>query len=361
MPFNGSGGTSQPVGGAFPAVPSTLIQSAKVNISIADIYTMLASAILKDGQQVATQRVPFAVGISTDTVTEKTADTGVTLDGVLLKDGRIDTTQGSDIVCAATINLETATGNVVDVTGSTGPVTAVTLSQGHWRLVRFTGTPTITNGASLVLPNAADYVVAAGDYILFVGYASSVVRAYILPTSSPIPYVDTQPVVIGSADKTKKIRFEVDGITTATTRVLTVPNEDFTIGINNSAAQTFLGSDVALNNAANYFNICNTGSIGAAGQVWRITGTLCAFRNAGTSQVLVRIWDGSSVVYMETNGGVYAAAVYSVITVDAVVTLSAATTFHLSAKASATDASAITTGGSGTANKATSIIAVRIA
>jgi hypothetical protein len=155
---------------------------------------------------------------------------------VLLKDGRIDTTQGADIVCAATINLETATGNVVDVTGSTGPVTAVTLSQGHWRIVRFTGTPTLTNGASLVLPNAADYTVAAGDFILFIGYATGVVRAYIFPTSGPIPFVDSQPVVVGSADKTKKARFEVDGNTTATTRVLTVPDRNITLGAFTRAA-----------------------------------------------------------------------------------------------------------------------------
>lgn len=228
MPFNGSGGTSQPASSIYPAVPSTLIESAKANISIADLYTMLGLCIVKDGQSTTTASIPFASGIQTDTVSEKTVDTGITLDGVLLKDGRIDTAQGADIVCAATINLETATGNVVDVTGSTGPVTAVTLSQGHWRLVRFTSTPTITHGASLVLPNAVDYTCAAGDYILFVGYASSVVRAYIMPASGNLPFVDTQPVVVGSVDKTKKVRFEVDGLTTATTRVVTVQDRDGT-------------------------------------------------------------------------------------------------------------------------------------
>lgn len=176
MPYNGSGGTTQPAGSIYPAAGNTLIESAKANASIADIYTMLATCLLKDGQQVATARIPFASGISTDTVTEKTSDTGVTIDSVLLKDGRIDTTQGADIVCAATINLETATGNVVDVTGNTGPVTAITLAQGRWRVVRFTGTPTLTNGASLVLPGGANITVAAGDYALFIGYASSVVR-----------------------------------------------------------------------------------------------------------------------------------------------------------------------------------------
>lgn len=192
MPYNGSGGVTQPGGSIYPAVGNTLIESAKANASIADIYTMLATCLLKDGQQVATARIPFASGIATDTVTEKTTDTGVTVDSVLLKDGRIDTTQGADIVCAATINLETATGNVVDVTGSTGPVTAITLSQGHWRIVRFTSTPTLTHGASLVLPGAANITAAAGDYALFIGYAASVVRCAMYIKASGIQVTGTQ-------------------------------------------------------------------------------------------------------------------------------------------------------------------------
>ena len=43
------------------------------------------------------------------------------------------------------------------------------------------------------------------------------------------PYTDTNPVVAGSSDATKKVRFEVDGLTTATTRVMTVPDFDGTI------------------------------------------------------------------------------------------------------------------------------------
>lgn len=175
MPFNGSGGTSQPTSSIYPAVASTLIESAKFNISIADIYTMLASCVLKDGQQTATAVIPFAQGIKTDDISENTAGEGVTIDGALLKDGRIDTAQGSDIASASTINLETATGNVVDVTGTTA-ITAVTLSQGHWRLVRFTGALKITNGASLVTGTGGDIFTSAGDYAMFVGYASSVVR-----------------------------------------------------------------------------------------------------------------------------------------------------------------------------------------
>lgn len=50
-------------------------------------------------------------------------------------------------------------------------------------------------------------------------------------------FVDTNPVVKGSSDATKQVRFEVDGLTTATTRVLTVPDADMTL-VGADTAQT---------------------------------------------------------------------------------------------------------------------------
>lgn len=106
MPFNGSGGTSQPAGGIYPAAPNTLIESGKFNISIADVYSMLGTALLKDGQQVATARIPFASGISTDTILEKTTNTGVTVDGVLLKDSQVSTDQINEKTPAAGVTID---------------------------------------------------------------------------------------------------------------------------------------------------------------------------------------------------------------------------------------------------------------
>lgn len=83
---------------------------------------------------------------------------------------------GADIASAGTVNLETATGDLVDVTGTT-TITAITLSEGHERTVRFTGILTLTNGASLVLPSGANITTAAGDFAVFRGYAAGVVRA----------------------------------------------------------------------------------------------------------------------------------------------------------------------------------------
>lgn len=45
------------------------------------------------------------------------------------------------------------------------------------------------------------------------------------------PFLDTYPVVRGSADGTKQVRFEVDGLTTATTRVITIPNSSGTMAL----------------------------------------------------------------------------------------------------------------------------------
>lgn len=45
--------------------------------------------------------------------------------------------------------------------------------------------------------------------------------------ASALPVVDTTSIVKGSVDATKQARLEVDGLTTATTRVVTIPDKDF--------------------------------------------------------------------------------------------------------------------------------------
>ena len=85
------------------------------------------------------------------------------------------TKNGTDVASASTIDLDAATGDCVDVTGTT-TITAITLAAGRRRLVRFTGALTLTNGASLVLPGGANITTVAGDVAEFRGYAASVVR-----------------------------------------------------------------------------------------------------------------------------------------------------------------------------------------
>lgn len=71
--------------------------------------------------------------------------------------------KGADIASAATINLTTATGNLVHITGTT-TITAITIPSGAERTMVFDGVLTLThNATTLILPNSANITTAAGD------------------------------------------------------------------------------------------------------------------------------------------------------------------------------------------------------
>jgi len=107
---------------------------------------------------------------------------------------------GSDVASAATVNLDTATGDLIDVTGTT-TITAITLAEGRERTVRFTGALTLTHGASLVLPGAANITTAAGDFATFRGYGSSVVRcvSYTRAAVEPLAIATQAQIETGTA------------------------------------------------------------------------------------------------------------------------------------------------------------------
>ena len=58
----------------------------------------LTASIANDGQTATSAEIPFANGISTDTIAEDSANTGVTIDGVLIKDGALTVNEaGADV------------------------------------------------------------------------------------------------------------------------------------------------------------------------------------------------------------------------------------------------------------------------
>jgi hypothetical protein len=145
-----------------------------------------------------------------------------------------------------------------------------------------------------------------------------------------------------------------DGTTLAWAALPTYP-------ITNTGATTFLGADVALNNAANFFDGPNTGSIGANGQTWLIlAGGVIASPSAATTGEFA-IYNGSAYIADTTSVGT-TANFPSAVSLAVVVALSGATTFTLRAKGNDTTAVLLTTGlSSGVTNKATYITAVRLA
>jgi len=142
---------------------------------------------------------------------------------------------GADVASASTIDLDAATGNLVDVTGTTA-ITAITLSDGRERTVRFTGALTLTNGASLVLPGGSNITTAAGDYAVFRGYAAGVVRCVVYTKASGTAVVSSG----GSSAAHGQCR-----LTKSSTNLLLSPYGGNQIMIN-GAAQTVPDAGVTL-------------------------------------------------------------------------------------------------------------------
>ncbi len=112
------------------------------------------------------------------------------------KQGLLLDKHGADKASAGTVNLDTSTGDLVDITGTT-TITAITLAEGVEKTVRFTGILTLTHGASLVLPGGASITTAAGDFAVFRGYAAGVVRCVAYTRASGQALVAATPTVPG--------------------------------------------------------------------------------------------------------------------------------------------------------------------
>jgi hypothetical protein len=95
--------------------------------------------------------------------------TGGTMSGTLAMSGAaINEAKGADIASATTTNIGAATGNYVNVTGTTTITGLGTVQAGTERTVTFTGALTLThNATSLILPGGANILTAAGDSALF--------------------------------------------------------------------------------------------------------------------------------------------------------------------------------------------------
>jgi len=76
--------------------------------------------------------------------------------------------QGADIASGATVDLSTATGNCLKVTGSGGPITSFGIVPGgpiFW--LTFTGSPTVTyNGTSMLIPGAVSLTLNPNDILV---------------------------------------------------------------------------------------------------------------------------------------------------------------------------------------------------
>lgn len=80
------------------------------------------------------------------------------------------------LTAAATVNLADTASNHIIVSGNTNITSFGNVQAGVSRLVRFTGTPLITHSAGIVLPNNANFQVAAGDVLHFISLGATAWR-----------------------------------------------------------------------------------------------------------------------------------------------------------------------------------------
>ena len=127
MSYNGSG-TFNINSSGQPVVTGTVISSTAFNALTADLGTGLSTAITKDGQTVATQRIPFAAGIDSSLVTDATNTTT----GSIITAGGIGVAKalfvGTTANIAGTTTLAGVTATSITDSGTLGVTGATTLS-----------------------------------------------------------------------------------------------------------------------------------------------------------------------------------------------------------------------------------------
>ena len=185
MPRNGSGAYSRAVS-AY--VYNTIISQTDVNAEMDDIATALTASIAKDGQTTPTANLPMGGFKLTGLAAGSAAGNSLRYEQLFTTSavqllGAMDWVKGANIASATTINLTTATGNAVHVTGTT-QIDAVTLGSGMWRMVIFDGILTLAHSATNNnLPGGANITTAANDRALYWSDGTTVYCAVYMPAA----------------------------------------------------------------------------------------------------------------------------------------------------------------------------------
>jgi hypothetical protein len=192
--------------------------------------------------------------------------------------------KGANIACAATIDLTAATGNLVHITGSTGPITDITIASGAEYSVVWDSTPTIMHNASkIILPGGADITVAAGDQWDIRGDGTNVARV-------KITRADGRPVRIAAyelvATITPTAAANIDFLTT-----FSATYDDYMIVANGLTISGAGGQNLAI-------RLANGGAPDSASNYWI---NAISSGNAVTAQIFGSGTVGVSVVITLTN------------------------------------------------------------
>lgn len=225
MAYNGSGDYSLPAG--QPVVTGTTISSTTHNNLANDMATAFDTAFCRDGQAAAT--AAFDMG-------------GFRIQNMGVGTGAAHAATVAQIQNAGLITLSSVAGTNT-ITGSASPTPAAYAAGQVFEFtpaVDNTGATTInvsSLGAKNIFWNGAACVGGELRTLGPVRIKYDGTQFNILGNSFNAPFNDAHAIVSGSSDATKKLRIEVDGLTTATTRVLTMPDENVTLAASTDTAR----------------------------------------------------------------------------------------------------------------------------
>lgn len=229
MSLNGSGvmvinSTGQ------PAVAATLIDATVHNALTADLATAISTAIMKDGQTTVTADIPFnahkLTGVAPATARTDAATLATIQDGTGVYVSTVGGTADAITLTASPAITAYVAGQRVQFLASGANTTAVTVA------INGLAAKAITkNGATALI--AGDIPSGSMVTITYDGtqFIMGTTGAATVPANASLKTpADNVFRVTGSADATKLVAFEVDGLTAGTTRTVTIPDRDLTIG-----------------------------------------------------------------------------------------------------------------------------------
>jgi len=217
MPY--SSGTFSLVSGN-PVVTGTTVSSTWANNTLSDISANgLSVALLKDGTQTPTANIPMG---------------SFRLTGLASAIALTDAITAAQVQNSSVIILSSVAGtNTITASASITP-SAYASGQTFRFIPANTNTAATTlNVSSLGAKNIFWNGVACNGGEIKANIPIAVfydgTQFNIISNGFAAPFLDTNPIAVGSSDGTKKVRVEVDGLTTATTRVVTVPDTNLTL------------------------------------------------------------------------------------------------------------------------------------
>lgn len=155
--------------------------------------------------------------------------------------------KGADIASASTTNIGAATGNYVNITGTTTITAFDTAQAGVRRILNFNSALTLTyNATSLILPTSANITTAGGDTAIFVSLGSGnwVCTNYQRRDGTAL---------VGSASTTYFRRTTTSGSLDGVNKTFTIAN-----ALSSGSDAVFLNGQLLSNNSSDDYTISGT-------------------------------------------------------------------------------------------------------